>query len=141
MEKPWEPAPFRAAVFISSVYPYSRSPSAGVDVTDIVPADERLDTSDTSDSSMSSQEDLSDTLVRRLTPQSVRVKIRIPTAHIYGRNDSLVEESKALLQMCDESLMSTFVHQGGHDIPLSTETSRKIHDTIEETFERSQMMS
>ena len=141
MEKPWEPAPFKAAVFISSVYCYSRSTSAGIDVTDVVPADERLDVSDSSDSSLSTQDDLSDTLCRRLTPSSVNVRIRIPTAHIYGSNDSLVAESQALQSLCDETIASSFVHDGGHEIPLQVEASKKIYNTIEQAIERSNMIS
>ena len=141
LEKPWEPAPFRAAVFISSVHPYSKSTTEGVDVTDVVPLDERFDYASSSESSLSSDEDLTDTTIRRLTPESTGAKIRIPTAHIYGENDTLMTESQDMLKMCDHSLTSTFVHHGGHDIPLEVETSKKIHGVIEETIERSHMMS
>ena len=110
-------------------------------MTDIVPANERLDLSDSSDSTFSSQEDPADTLVRRLTPQSVKAKIRIPTAHIYGKEDALLCESLDLVKMCDDSLATTLMHHGGHDIPLEMETSKSIHGVIEKAIERSHMMS
>ena len=110
-------------------------------MTDAVPMNERLDLSDSSDSSFSSQEDMADTLVRRLTPQSVKAKIRIPTAHIYGQQDELLKESLDLVKMCDESMATTFMHHGGHDIPFEMETSKSIHDAIETTIERSNMIS
>ena len=106
-----------------------------------MPVNERFDVSESSDSSFSSEEDLSDTSVRRLTPQSVKAKIRIPTAHIYGKEDVLLKESLDLVKMCDESLATTFMHHGAHDIPMQIETSKNIHDVIEKAIERSHMMS
>ena len=110
-------------------------------MTASVPEFERLYVSDSSDSSLSSQDDPADTLVRRLTPQSTKAKIRIPTAHIYGDQDDLMQESVVVEQMCDETVASTFVHHGGHEIPFQSETSTKIHDVIEKAIERSHMMS
>ena len=140
MEKPWEPAPFKFAVFLSSIYPYSAKTSEGIDVTNIIPVNERLDQSD-SETGSSTDEDPADALCRRLTPQSCNAKISIPTAHIYGDSDPLKPESTDVIEMCDPMMRSTFVHQGAHDIPLEYETSQHIHDTIQKAIERSNMIS
>ena len=106
-------------------------------MTKIVPANERLETWGSPDSS---EEDLTSSSVRRLTPSSVKAKLQIPTAHIYGIQDALLNESLDLVKMCDESFASTYQHGGGHDIPMDEETSKKIRDTIEIAVGKSQML-
>ena len=138
-ETPFAPPPFHVAIFVSSIYCYSRSTALGVDVTDMVPANERLNPRISPDSS-DSDEDLTSYRVRRLTPVSVRSKILIPTAHIYGEKDNLLNESLDLVKMCEGSFASTFQHHGGHEIPMDDETSKKIRDCIELAVEKSQML-
>lgn len=51
--------------------------------------------------------------------------IAIPSAHIYGRNDDLWPgSSETLSSLCLEELRSVYVHQGGHEIPGSSGSSR-----------------
>ena len=140
-EQAFVPPPFRVAIFISSIYCYSRSTELGVDVTDIVPANERLETWSEPSSRDSSEENLPYHPVRRLTPDSCKAKLLIPTAHIYGSNDTLLNESLDLVKMCDSSFASTYMHGGGHDIPMDYDTSVKIRDTIEIAVGKSQMLS
>ena len=140
-EQPFVPPPFRVAIFISSIYCYSRSLNLGVDVTAIVPANERLESWSEPSSRDSSEENLSYHPVRRLTPDSFKAKLQLPTAHIYGANDTLLNESLDLVKMCDSSLASTFMHDGGHEIPMDYETSLKIRDTIEIAVGKSQMLT
>ena len=111
----------------------------GVDVTNTVPANERLETS--TGSRDSSEEDLTYNSVRRLTPESTRTKLQIPTAHIYGKKDKLLNESLDLVKMCEGDFASVFEHGGAHDIPMDDETSRKIRDAIEITIGKSQMLT
>lgn len=44
--------------------------------------------------------------------------IRIPTAHIWGANDQVYPTfGPVLSKLCDSNRRTTFVHQGGHEIP------------------------
>ncbi|KAI1436833.1 hypothetical protein GGR50DRAFT_174608 [Xylaria sp. CBS 124048] len=44
--------------------------------------------------------------------------IRIPTAHIWGTNDTVTPTGgKELSEVCDPSLSSVFVHDFGHEVP------------------------
>ena len=113
----------------------------GVDVTDTVPVNERIENSPLPSSHGSSEEDLAYYTVRRLTPESVKAKLQIPTAHIYGESDKLLSESLDLVKMCEGSFASTFKHGGGHDVPMDNETSKKIRDAIEIAIGKSQMLS
>ena len=129
---------FRTAIFISSIYCYSASPTLGVDATESVPANERLAPPN---SGTLSEMDLANYAVRRLTPGSVKAKILIPTAHVYGENDPLLNESLDLVKMCEGSFASTIMHSGAHDIPMDEETSKKIKEVIEIAIGKSQMLS
>ncbi len=44
--------------------------------------------------------------------------LRLPTAHVWGRNDTLWPgSSEVLCELCEEGERSAFVHDEGHDIP------------------------
>lgn len=46
------------------------------------------------------------------------VQIRIPTAHIWGRNDKEYPDfGPVLRELCDPEEQSVFVHEGGHEVP------------------------
>ncbi|RDL41697.1 uncharacterized protein BP5553_01676 [Venustampulla echinocandica] len=47
--------------------------------------------------------------------------IPIPTAHIWGTNDTLFPGSSATLsKLCNGTVRSEFVHEGGHEVPGET---------------------
>ena len=49
-------------------------------------------------------------------PQAAR--LRLPTAHIWGRNDTLWPgTSEVLCELCEEGEKLVFLHDEGHDIP------------------------
>ncbi|GAB1316524.1 Family of serine hydrolases 3 [Madurella fahalii] len=54
--------------------------------------------------------------VSMLTPESVGEVIRIPTAHIWGLNDSTVN-SAAVAAVCAGEKRQVFTHDGAHEIP------------------------
>lgn len=43
--------------------------------------------------------------------------ISIPVAIVYGEMDQRKEECRSLQGICDQSLLSVFVHEGGHEVP------------------------
>lgn len=61
-------------------------------------------------------------------PQDVR--IRIPTAHIYGSKDPKWPSSIQLAYFCNNRAM--FDHGGGHDIPRSTAVSVRIAEMLKQ---------
>lgn len=56
--------------------------------------------------------------LRLLDPAKDGVPLRLPTSHIWGRNDSLYPgTSETLSALCDPPSRSIFVHDGGHNVP------------------------
>ena len=56
---------------------------------------------------------------RLLEPEELEwPKLRLPTAHIWGRNDTLWPgTSEVLFKLCEEGERTVFIHEEGHDIP------------------------
>ncbi|KXX75425.1 Family of serine hydrolases 3 [Madurella mycetomatis] len=54
--------------------------------------------------------------ISMLTPEDVGEVIQIPTAHIWGLNDSTVR-SAAVAAVCAREKRQVFVHDGAHEIP------------------------
>ncbi|KAL8724485.1 MAG: hypothetical protein Q9166_007919 [cf. Caloplaca sp. 2 TL-2023] len=55
---------------------------------------------------------------RLLDPAVDGIKISIPTAHIWGKNDMEYPNfGPVLRELCDQKEQSVFVHDGGHEIP------------------------
>ncbi|KAK4200775.1 serine hydrolase FSH [Triangularia verruculosa] len=55
-------------------------------------------------------------VVSPLTAETAGEIIRIPTAHIWGVNDSMVE-SGTVSAVCEAGKREVYVHDGGHEIP------------------------
>ena len=55
--------------------------------------------------------------VRVLEPAKDGQLIKIPTVHIWGKEDSVRHESEVVSNLCDQSQATTFVHEGGHEVP------------------------
>jgi predicted esterase len=56
--------------------------------------------------------------IRRLIREEDGTLIHIPTAHIWGRNDtSWAKESQEVANVCASEMRHIFVHDGGHEIP------------------------
>ncbi|RFU28990.1 hypothetical protein B7463_g7332, partial [Scytalidium lignicola] len=150
LKYPTEPPLFRAAIFICSPLPFSRDVTHGMDLRgyfgvtapkplsngrpitvpkNLIPEPYFLqpDTEFDSDSGYSSQEDVSHNY-NMFHPAVDKVRISIPTAHIYGREDAWRNHSLELLRFCNAPL--SFQHDGGHEIPRSA--SDEICDLIEE---------
>ena len=78
--------------------------------------------------------------LRRLAPED-GVQTRIPTAHIWGRNDMIYPTFGPVLRsLCQKDLREEYVHNGGHDIPSSDKLAvansvRVIKKTIDKALE------
>ena len=140
-EKPFSPPPFRFAIFLSSIYPYSASVQLGRDVTEEARPEERPKRPPSFDSAYSSEEDIAKYTVRVFKADCVKAKIQMPTAHIYGTEDSVLHECRELVKMCDKSVTFTYEHNGEHVIPMDADTNKAIRDVIMMAVERSDMLS
>ena len=78
--------------------------------------------------------------VRRFNAQVDNERLQIPTGHIYGAKDVDCIKSVALLELCEERGRFSYVHQGGHNIPLLPDTSRKIADIVQAVVQRSEIL-
>lgn len=188
IERPTDPPLFRAAIFICSPLPFSRSLDHGIDVRTyfglkvtqplsparpttvpeyLIPEqyflqrDERNDSIATSKSkdngiltqnptntpsasllagfvaSTSSEDPAENGPFYNMFHASVdTLRIAIPTAHIYGRQDSWRHHSLDLIALCEEPV--AFEHDGGHEVPSSA--SEQICDVIEEVVAKAGLM-
>ena len=59
-----------------------------------------------------------------------KLKIKIPTVHVYGAKDPKYVASVQLVQFCEEK-RRTFDHGGGHDVPRLTGVSERIAELVE----------
>ena len=55
----------------------------------------------------------------------------LPTVHIYGSKDPRYPASIQLTQFFDPTLRKVYNHQGGHDIPRSSEVSKRVAELME----------
>ncbi|KXX77136.1 Family of serine hydrolases 1 [Madurella mycetomatis] len=74
--------------------------------------------------------DESDVFGLDFTAMPEDAKIKIPTVHIYGAKDPRWPASVQLAHFCVNRKM--YDHGGGHDIPRSTEVSRRIAELVTE---------
>lgn len=71
-----------------------------------------------------------DHVVRRFHPTVDKLRINIPTAHIYGRLDPYYRQSMELAKLCDQQWASAFEHPQGHLVPRDKGINEKIAVTI-----------
>lgn len=74
-----------------------------------------------------------DHIVRRLHPSHDKLRICIPTAHIYGSKDPYHRQSLALAKLCEARWASTYEHPDGHIVPRGKSVNLKIAAAIERT--------
>ncbi|KAJ6028406.1 Serine hydrolase FSH [Penicillium herquei] len=139
-----KPAPFKAAMLICSPLPSTISPDHGIDVRsyfgingpvikqpNILPEDLtvrddyflKIENSNSQDSNMPVYYNLFHADVDF-------VRITIPTAHVYGRQDRVWrQQSMSLVMLCSGQILR-YEHGGGHEIPR--DDAEAICDLIEE---------
>ncbi|KAK2757585.1 hypothetical protein FQN54_004554 [Arachnomyces sp. PD_36] len=60
------------------------------------------------------------------------LRIRIPTVHLYGRVDPRFPASMQLMHLCDPETRLSYQHEGGHNIPKSSATAEGIAEVIDQ---------
>lgn len=60
-----------------------------------------------------------------------KLKIPIPTVHVYGSKDPRFPASVTLAQFCDQAVRRTFDHEGGHEIPRKKQISETMAELVE----------
>ena len=77
-------------------------------------------------------------IVEPWNPVDIEGIIDIPTAHIWGSADSYRENSESASQACNEDTRSIFVHERGHEVPMSNENVISAAKVINRTIARAQ---
>ena len=65
-------------------------------------------------------------------------RIQVPTVHVYGAKHGFLAQGIQLFKLCESSLREKFDHDGGHEVPMKPEITRKIADVINKAIMRSQ---
>ncbi|KIL62810.1 hypothetical protein M378DRAFT_187220 [Amanita muscaria Koide BX008] len=60
------------------------------------------------------------------TKLSSRLRIGIPTLHVYGKVDPRFPAAMQLLHLCDPETRLSFMHEGGHNIPKNPHAAGNI---------------
>ncbi|KAL1845791.1 hypothetical protein Daus18300_014449 [Diaporthe australafricana] len=90
----------------------------------------------------SSGDDREREMPRLFHPMLTAARVRIPTAHILGRNDSPDVHAQAELcrLLCDPSYAVLASHSGAHDLPHNAEEVSVICEMIRATVEDAKLM-
>lgn len=154
-ENPQDPLPFRSAVFVCGGLPLPVLEDIGLEVpqrahelnertvvqmksksaqlydVDSLPKGQGL-WDYTADLEHDTDElpDETDCFGLDFTKFSQDIRIKIPTAHIYGAKDPRWPAGIQLAYFCDDRRM--YDHLGGHDIPRTTQVSVRIAELIKE---------
>ncbi|KAL4867996.1 serine hydrolase FSH [Aspergillus spectabilis] len=130
IEDPKAPPLFRAAMFICSPLPFACVPDYGIDVRRYfgVKLLEGCEIEQVTDGPF----------YNMFHPDVDEVRIRIPTAHVYGRQDDWRRHSMELRGLCCPQLQIEFEHDGGHEVPRHA--SEEICDVFEELVIRAGLM-
>lgn len=111
----FETLPFRFAIFLCSGLPFSPLPSVGEDVSPVFGVNET---------------------VRRMHPQLDQARIDIPTADMYGKQDTeYYDQSKNLVKFCNPASCFTVEHPGGHEVPRSARLVRDVAGAIKKVVQ------
>jgi hypothetical protein len=71
-------------------------------------------------------------------PIAVEGLLDIPTAHIWGFADPDSENAQMASQACNEEFRSVFVHEKGHEVPMSAENIISTAKVINRAITRAQ---
>lgn len=91
----------------------------------------------------SSAEERDTRMPRLLHPLLTEARVRIPTAHIIGRNDTADVHAQAELcrLLCDPSYMVSATHGGAHDLPHDAKDVSVVCEKIRAAIEDGQLLS
>lgn len=154
-ETPEKPLPFRSAIFICGGLPLPVLEDLGLEVPqrahelnertsvlmkaksamlydlDSIPKGQGLwDNTNDLEHDVDELPDEADCFGLDFTQFPADVRIKIPTAHIYGAKDPRWPAGIQLAYFCDDRRM--YDHMGGHDIPRTTDVSVKIAELVKD---------
>ncbi|KAH8681663.1 serine hydrolase FSH [Xylariales sp. PMI_506] len=147
--EPELPPPFKFAMFICGGMPLSVLKDLGVPVskeaeeldlatrtqlqektTGEVTID-RWQTTDYAAKVRQAQFDSDDCFGLNLNTIPKELRIRIPTAHVFGSKDPRLPAGVQLAGMCDPYLKKVYDHGGGHEIPRKKEVSEELASMLQ----------
>jgi hypothetical protein len=71
-------------------------------------------------------------------PVAIDGLLDIPTAHIWGISDPDKENAQLAMQACNEETRSVFIHDRGHEVPMSAENVISAAKVINRAIIRAQ---
>ena len=71
-------------------------------------------------------------LLRRYHPAQLPfgIQIRVPSLHVFGTQDPYLGQARLLVELCDEKMRSTMIHDGGHSVPRGTAFRQSLVSAI-----------
>jgi pimeloyl-ACP methyl ester carboxylesterase len=66
----------------------------------------------------------------------LELKIRIPTVHVWGRNDAAFPTSIQLASLCDPYLRKIYTHSDGHGVPQEIEDTGQLGQLLSWCMQR-----
>jgi hypothetical protein len=149
-ETPHVPPPFKVAVFICGGLPLQVLEDVGVTVSlesyywdnrtrqeleekarminTMMPGDVRWESP--KDIDPSAPLDLKNVFGLDITKVPDNLRIKIPTAHIYGFKDPRYISGVQLSQLCNPAVRKCYDHGGGHEIPRGQRVSENIAEIL-----------
>lgn len=76
---------------------------------------------------------------KSLHPEVCKLRLNLPTVHVYGEADKVYEGAKKMADLCDPSQREVCSHAGGHEVPRSNNDTLRLKRMIEKTVLRSQI--
>ena len=66
--------------------------------------------------------------------------IKIPTAHVLGKKDPGYQVGLELVNICEKSMKSVYVHEGSHEIPKGQDGTKRLVECVEEIVGRALLL-
>ena len=118
----------RFAVFICGTRPWDIAGKRRLESSDFVSSHERLDSFSDAPDNQQERGSLGEGATLR--------RIWVPTAHIHGKNDEWLEDSRSLFAMCEPRSSVAWEHTFGHTIPVDRKNTAIMADVIRAVIRR-----
>jgi hypothetical protein len=126
----------RFAVFICGTRPWDLSGERRLEFSDFTKDHERLG-SCPNVPAVEQQQDF----VSLCREAAALQRMRLPTAHIHGKHDEWLEDSRHLFGMCDPRSSTVWEHTSGHTIPVDRKNTAIMADVIRAVIRRANFNS
>lgn len=77
----------------------------------------------------------------RYHPSTYAQRLRIPTVHVIGTEDTYSQQGFDLAELCSSRKTQLVVHSGGHELPRDAVTVGKIGEAIQYAVDRTRLES